>query len=224
MVPLSKLPALFQNFSVYPQLTSVSSLPNVSSAPVTQFSQTELTRNQGTILPLEKLNEVWNVSDFSSRTFATSAVPTLSIPAFAEGGVVTSPTILEAGEAGSEAIIPLGDLWANLQDVVPSTITVNSSGGVAALAEQMGAVETGENVLSVTDLLGGLDSLSAESGTDEGGGESIQIIYSPTNHYHFEGDAPSKEEISGAEAMSQDEFNRRVDQYFKSRQRTHFRG
>ena len=52
----------------------------------------------------------------------------------------------------------------------------------------------------------------------------MQIIYSPTNHYHFEGEVPSKEDIAGAESMSQDEFNRRMDQWMKDRQRANFRG
>lgn len=59
---------------------------------------------------------------------------------------------------------------------------------------------------------------------DGNGGPPIQIFYSPTNHYHFEGDAPKKEDIAGAEAMSQEEFNRRMDEYFKQLQRTKFRG
>ena len=35
---------------------------------------------------------------------------------------------------------------------------------------------------------------------------------------------PSKEDIAGAESMSQEEFNRRMDQYLKDRQRKNFRG
>lgn len=38
---------------------------------------------------------------------ATAAAATLAVPAAAEGGIVTGPTLLMAGEAGPEAIVPL---------------------------------------------------------------------------------------------------------------------
>ena len=86
--------------------------------------------------------------------------------------------------------------------------------------------DIGGNTAPISDLLAKLDNLgNGDDDPDNGGGEPpVQIIYSPTNHYHFEGEAPSKEDIAGAESMSQDEFNRRVDQYFKDRQRKNFRG
>ena len=149
----------------------------------------------------------------------------LEVPQLAKGGIVTAPTLLEAGEAGNEAIIPLGELWGNMQDMISTNLS-GATDGIAALAEKFEAADIGGNTAPISDLLAKLDNLgNGDDDPDNGGGEPpVQIIYSPTNHYHFEGEAPSKEDIAGAESMSQEEFNRRVDQYFKDRQRTHFRG
>lgn len=149
----------------------------------------------------------------------------LEVPQLAKGGIVTAPTLLEAGEAGNEAIIPLGELWGNMQDMIATNLS-GATDGIAALAEKFEAADIGGNTAPISDLLAKLDNLgNGDDDPDNGGGEPpVQIIYSPTNHYHFEGEAPSKEDIAGAESMSQEEFNRRVDQYFKDRQRTHFRG
>ena len=149
----------------------------------------------------------------------------LEVPQLAKGGIVTAPTLLEAGEAGNEAIIPLGELWGNMQDMISTNLS-GATDGIAALAEKFEAADIGGNTAPISDLLAKLDNLgNGDDDPDNGGGEPpVQIIYSPTNHYHFEGEAPSKEDIAGAESMSQDEFNRRVDQYFKDRQRKNFRG
>ena len=149
----------------------------------------------------------------------------LEVPQLAKGGIVTAPTLLEAGEAGNEAIIPLGELWGNMQDMISTNLS-GATDGIAALAEKFEAEDIGGNTAPISDLLAKLDNLgNGDDDPDNGGGEPpVQIIYSPTNHYHFEGEAPSKEDIAGAESMSQDEFNRRVDQYFKDRQRKNFRG
>ena len=149
----------------------------------------------------------------------------LEVPQLAKGGIVTAPTLLEAGEAGNEAIIPLGELWGNMQDMISTNLS-GATDGIAALAEKFEAADIGGNTAPISDLLAKLDNLgNGDDDPDNGGGEPpVQIFYSPTNHCHFEGEAPSKEDIAGAESMSQEEFNRRVDQYFKDRQRTHFRG
>lgn len=149
----------------------------------------------------------------------------LEVPQLAKGGIVTAPTLLEAGEAGNEAIIPLGELWGNMQDMISTNLS-GATDGIAALSEKFEAADIGGNTAPISDLLAKLDNLgNGDDDPDNGGGEPpVQIIYSPTNHYHFEGEAPSKEDIAGAESMSQDEFNRRVDQYFKDRQRKNFRG
>lgn len=149
----------------------------------------------------------------------------LEVPQLAKGGIVTAPTLLEAGEAGNEAIIPLGELWGNMQDMIATNLS-GATDGIAALAEKFEAADIGGNTAPISDLLAKLDNLgNGDEDDPDGNGEPpLQIIYSPTNHYHFEGEAPSKEDIAGAESMSQEEFNRRMDQYLKDRQRKNFRG
>lgn len=148
----------------------------------------------------------------------------LEVPQLAKGGIVTAPTLLEAGEAGDEAIIPLPELWGNMQDMIASTMN-GATDGIAALADRLEAADIGASNPPIEDLLSRLDNLGNGDNPDDGNGPPpMQIIYSPTNHYHFEGEAPSKEDIAGAESMSQEEFNRRMDQWLKDRQRTNFRG
>ena len=127
----------------------------------------------------------------------------LEVPQLAKGGIVTAPTLLEAGEAGNEAIIPLGELWGNMQDMISTNLS-GATDGIAALAEKFEAADIGGNTAPVSDLLAKLDNLgNGDDDPDNGGGEPpVQIIYSPTNHYHFEGEAPSKEDIAGAESMN----------------------
>lgn len=147
----------------------------------------------------------------------------LEVPQLAKGGIVTAPTLLEAGEAGNEAIIPLGELWGNMQDMIATNMS-GTTDGIAALADRLDAANIGANTPSIADLLGQLNNPDDDDSPDGNGGPPVQIIYSPTNHYHFEGDAPKQEDIAGAESMSQEEFNRRMDEYFKQQQRTRFRG
>lgn len=148
----------------------------------------------------------------------------LEVPQLAQGGIVTAPTLLEAGEAGDEAIIPLPELWGNMQDMIASAMN-GATDGIAALADRLEAADIGESNPPIEDLLSRLDNLGNGDDPDGGGGEPpMQIIYSPTNHYHFEGEAPSKEDIAGAESMSQEQFNRMMAQWQKDQQRKNFRG
>ena len=111
-----------------------------------------------------------------------------------------------------------------MQDMIASTMN-GATDGIAALADRLEAADIGASNPPIEDLLSRLDNLGNGDNPDGGNGPPpMQIIYSPTNHYHFEGEAPSKEDIAGAESMSQEEFNRRMDQYLKDRQRKNFRG
>jgi hypothetical protein len=55
----------------------------------------------------------------------------INIPGFADGGIVTGPTLAMVGEKGPEAIIPLSQL-GNMGD---GGVTVNVTGGLATSAE-----------------------------------------------------------------------------------------
>lgn len=101
----------------------------------------------------------------------------------------------------------------------------SANGGIGYLLEQMDAADIGTaNSPQFSNLLTELDKLGNGNAPDGDGEPPMQIIYSPTNHYHFEGDAPSKEDIAGAESLSQEDFNRMMSQYLKDQQRRDFRG
>jgi hypothetical protein len=55
----------------------------------------------------------------------------ISIPGFADGGIVTGPTLAMVGEKGPEAIIPLSQMG----NMGGGGVTVNVTGGLATSAE-----------------------------------------------------------------------------------------
>ena len=150
-----------------------------------------------------------------------------TIPQMAEGGIVTGPTILEAGEAGDEAIIPLPELWSNMQSLMADALG-GYSNQLAAITEQLEeANNAGARVMPISDLLGDLvgDDEPPEGNGGDGDGDGgnpgptgdppppLVIYYQP--HLHFEGGTPSREDIVEAGRISQEEFNRMAAKWQK---------
>lgn len=149
------------------------------------------------------LNTIKGVSIVGVKPFDwITPISIPQIPLLAEGGVVNQATILEAGEAGSEAIIPLGELWAQMQDMIADSIGGPTDRIAELLAELDGVGEGGD-----PDLEGG-------------DGPVYQITYKP--EYHFEGGAPTREDMVEAERMSQSDFNRMMEQWMKDTARKRF--
>ena len=143
-----------------------------------------------------------------------SELPTVSLPRMAKGGIVDNPTILEAGEAGTEAIVPLSQLWSQMQGMFDNSIG-SLSDQIASLAERLDAAEIGSNAMPLSDLLGKF--ADPDDGSDDDDEPPITIYYQP--EYHFDGGAPDKEEMVKAGRISQDEFDQHMAQYLKGRRR-----
>ena len=140
-------------------------------------------------------------------------LPQVTLPRLAQGGIVDNPTILEAGEAGTEAIVPLSQLWEQMQTMFDNSIT-GVSDRLATTIEQLNAKDIGSNAPSLSDLLDRLGN------GPEGDKPVNYITYSP--QYSFNGEAPSKEDLVQAESMSQEEFNRMMDRWAKDHSRKDF--
>lgn len=140
-------------------------------------------------------------------------LPQVTLPRLAQGGIVDNPTILEAGEAGTEAIVPLSQLWGQMQTMFDNSIT-GVSDRLATTIEQLNAKDIGSNAPSLSDLLDRLGN------GPEGDKPVYYITYSP--QYSFNGEAPSKEDLVEAESMSQEEFNRMMDRWAKDHSRKDF--
>lgn len=146
------------------------------------------------------LKKIHDVSIIGIKPFTwikTLEVP--QIPHLAKGGVVDQSTLLEAGEAGPEAIIPLAQLWKQLETFLTATI--------GSLAKELlqGLSGGGEN---------GMEPVPA-------GGPAFTIMYQP--QYHFgDGAAPSKDDLVDAERMSQEEFDRKLRRWMKDHDRKDF--
>ena len=168
-----------------------------------------------------------------SGTFSIDppSAPRFSVSWYAQGGILDGAqifgaagnTLLGGGEAGKEAVLPLSELWTEMRSVMSDVLTQTSGSGLGALAEQLDALDIGRGETSVADLLaqlgGGEGGPSPEpEGTE--GGPVYQITFSPV--YHFEGEAPSRDDLVEANRMSQDEFNKMMDKYLREQARTNF--
>ena len=165
----------------------------------------------------------WGASFIGVDWEGLATIPEVSLPRLAEGGIVDSPTILEAGEAGTEAIVPLSELWGKMQDMISGSIG-NVADRVSALADRMEAMEIGSTATPISELLAKLQELGRGGDPDpddpDGGGPVCHITYAP--QYCFEGGAPSREDMTDAEHISQEEFERRMNQWMKDNARKRF--
>lgn len=143
----------------------------------------------------------------------STSVPKFNVAWNALGGVFTKPTILGSsagaqgvGEAGSEAILPLDTLWAQMRQIVGEIVRQNSGASVIdALVEKLRGIGTG----------GGGGGNQPQLAT--AGGPAIN--YNPT--YNLYGSA-TKQDAVEAERVSQAEFNKMMKQWQKDNNRTKF--
>ena len=165
----------------------------------------------------------WGASFIGVDWEGLATIPEVSLPRLAKGGIVDSPTILEAGEAGTEAIIPLSELWGKMQSMISGPVGYMAD-RVSALADRMEAMEIGSTATPISELLAKLQELGRGGDPDpddpEGGGPVYHITYAP--QYCFEGGAPSREDMTDAEHISQEEFERRMNQWMKDNARKRF--
>lgn len=165
----------------------------------------------------------WGASFIGVDWEGLATIPEVSLPRLAKGGIVDSPTILEAGEAGTEAIVPLSELWGKMQSMISGPVGYMAD-RVSALADRMEAMEIGSTATSISELLAKLQELGRGGDPDpddpEGGGPVYHITYAP--QYCFEGGAPSREDMTDAEHISQEEFERRMNQWMKDNARKRF--
>lgn len=165
----------------------------------------------------------WGASLIGVDWEGLATIPEVSLPRLAKGGIVDSPTILEAGEAGTEAIVPLSELWGKMQSMISGPVGYMAD-RVSALADRMEAMEIGSTATPISELLAKLQELGRGGDPDpddpEGGGPVYHITYAP--QYCFEGGAPSREDMTDAEHISQEEFERRMNQWMKDNARKRF--
>lgn len=165
----------------------------------------------------------WGASFIGVDWKGLATIPEVSLPRLAKGGIVDSPTILEAGEAGTEAIVPLSELWGKMQSMISGPVGYMAD-RVSALADRMEAMEIGSTATPISELLAKLQELGRGGDPDpddpEGGGPVYHITYAP--QYCFEGGAPSREDMTDAEHISQEEFERRMNQWMKDNARKRF--
>lgn len=180
---------------------------------------------------LEKINGIsvtipdW-VPGVGGKTLGFN-IPT--IPQLATGGIVTAPTILQAGEGGEpEAILPLSKLgellakWTNNLPAMPD-IDTGEEPAEAPLAKLAATVDR-------ITRRGNPEPSGSDGGPapeqDTGGGGNPQpqdretIMFSPV--FNFYGGTPSKEEAVEAGRLSFAEFKRLYDRMEADKRRKQF--
>lgn len=191
--------------------TLVSTVTNAAQSAATAIKAAFA--NMVITIPKPKLPEI-NVSydKKDDGNGGSVKVPKFNVSWNALGGIFTKPTILGSsagmqgvGEAGSEAILPLDTLWAQMRKIVGDIVKQNSG-------------------ISIIDTL--IEKLKGINGGGAGQGEpqlagagGSMITYSPT--YNLYGSA-TKEDAVEAERMSQAEFNRMMKQWQKEYDRKKF--
>ena len=149
--------------------------------------------------------------------------PNFSVSWYKEGGILSGAQIfgmqgshlLGGGEDGKEAVLPLSTLWQQMRGMFAESV-----GGVRerinTLGQQLGLAENSRR-LSFADLL---DGIKGGPQPATAGGPPMQINYSP--QYYFQGEAPTKEDLEGAEEMSQSKFNEMMSKWMKDHSRKDF--
>ncbi len=136
------------------------------------------------------------------------SVPDFSVSWNALGGIFDQPTIFNTpagmqgvGEKGPEAILPLDTLWAKMKEILNEAIAASSGASlIDTFVGKLNGIGTG-GVRNIQEIDG-----------DDG----LHVQYSPV--YNLYG-STTKQEVIEAERISQAEFDKRMKQYERDRQR-----
>lgn len=176
------------------------------------------------------------------------SVPKFGISWYKQGGILDGAqifgmagnTLLGGGEAGKEAVLPLSELWTQMREIMAEVLRTKGgqsnppSSALDLLIEKLQAMTNGgkSTITGILEALtgGGQPQPATANGAPPppGGAPStsgtpappVQITYAPS--YHFEGDAPTKEDMVEASRMSQAEFEERMRKWLKDNDRTSF--
>ena len=172
-------------------------------------------------LPKLKMPHFSIKGDFS---LAPPKVPTMGVEWYKDGGIMTSPTMfgingnsaMVGGEAGDEAILPLSDLWSKMGGFIDSAIGAS----VKLFAEHIEDLQMETNRVPLSTLSDRIATSGYEVEGEGGDNGAVSINYAPV--YHFEGAAPTKDDIVQAEKESQSEFDKKMEQWLKRKRRVNF--
>lgn len=138
---------------------------------------------------------------------------------------VHSPSrlMIKTGEFVDEGLIRGME---GMSDSVQKAAVANVSQPVADQADAIRSIQTPDSITAKSAVIGEtIGTLSGEGsgsvGNDKNASEVMpKIVFSPT--YHFEGDAPSKDDLVEANRMSMAEFEKMMKEYLRKNKRVAF--
>lgn len=132
-----------------------------------------------------------------------------------------SRLMVESGEYTGQG---LAKGMANTAGIVQKAAATSMAQPVMETSDTIRKIEAPENMKSRSAVIGEtIGTLTGNSGKKENGTQSDNaptFVFSPT--YHFEGEAPSKEDIVEANRMSQEEFEKMMKEYLRKNKRIAF--
>ena len=193
-----------------------------------------LAQEAGSCIPQEIIDAMTNegvMADISENVdYILESIKT----GLQEGVQITIPVYYELAQYGikyKKAGVPASEVNINGLNGWDGEIGHRATGGLATRPELTWFAENGpemaipidgsRNAISLWEQTGrllGMDSLVDGLDLSSSGGPSIE--YSPT--LQFYGEAPSKDDLTDALRVSQDEFDSLMDRYFKNRGRLAF--
>lgn len=164
----------------------------------------------------------------SYKEILGAKIPQIGVSWYKQGGILDGAQIFGAaggnllggGEAGKEAVLPLSELWKNMRTVMTEVVAGADNSSLKVLADRMDAALSGSGQIPAADLLaafGGKDKYEKPEPND---GPVYRIVFSP--QYQFFGGAPSKQDMTDAAKMSQEDFNAMMNQWVKDNARKSF--
>ena len=226
----------------YTEITSASSVSNSLSQNAQALSA--LTDNRRTTNSAVSYAETSrtgprNATDIQSYQAFSSFSPETRSLSVTQNSRALSNTAVNADTVSGPvsyvmvSILPLLDALGKMTGTFQDTDNAPSN-GIVAFAEYLDAEDAGKDALSAADLLEGMERGGGfpeadDSGDGDGfsmprdnGGSpvTIHITYSPRQSFY--GDAPTKDDLTKAEKMSQAEFDRMMSRYMRDIARKRF--
>ncbi len=157
---------------------------------------------------------------------ASVRVPEFSVSYYANGGIMTAPTVfgMVGGEKGPEGIVPLDPFWNRLDGTLAAAQQPDTSGQFAQAVQDAAGLANMQSAAGgadsrAKDLYNDITNNSTTNQTNNNSEVSNRPIFTFSPQVVIQGNA-TEEDVHKGTTMSQEDFNRYVDEYIWQKGRT----